>query len=171
MYDFAVSSRILYSERDENSWYFCNMWKKILHWFDRFEDSVRGRLSRHPVLYAFIGGTGVIVFWRGVWHTTDYAMRLVSGFVTSSSSDLSGMVWWDGPLSIFLGGGLLLVTGVLVPSFIGNELIISGIRKEKKMVEKTEEELTKESITLLDIHDRLLYVEKLFKKEKKDFNR
>ena len=142
------------------------MIKKIIRWSDRFEDTVRGKLSRYPVLYAFVGGTGVIVFWRGVWHTTDYVMQTVSDFVISSSSDLSGMIWWDGPLSIFLGGGLLLVTGVLVPSFIGNELIISGIRKEKKIVEKTEEELVEESVTLRDIHSRLVRLETLLKKEK-----
>lgn len=139
---------------------------KIIRWFDRFEDRVRIRLSRSPILYAFIGGTGVIVFWRGIWHTTDYCMRLFSGFVRSSSSDLSGMLWWDGPLSIVLGGGLLLITGVLVPSFIGNELIISGIRREKKMFEKTEEELERESVTICDVHDRLVHLEKILRKKK-----
>jgi len=120
------------------------MFKKIEKVFDKLEDGARGWLSRHPILYAFVGGAGVVIFWRGIWHTTDYITYL---FVTSrgnNSISLAQEVWWDGPLSILFGSLILLITGVMVSSFIGNELIISGIRKEKKIAEKTEEELTGE---------------------------
>lgn len=48
------------------------MLRKIEKTLDSLEDDVRGWLSRHPILYAFIGGTGVVIFWRGIWHTADY---------------------------------------------------------------------------------------------------
>ena len=43
------------------------MIKKILHFFDKLEDQIRGRLSKYPIVYAFIGGVGIVLFWRGVW--------------------------------------------------------------------------------------------------------
>ena len=146
--------------------------KKIYSLGDRLEDKTRGRLSHYPIIYAFIGGTGIIIFWRGVWHTMDYAMKLlftVSDNFTSTSQ--SQMTWWDGPLSILVGAGLLLVVGLFVTSFIGNEIIISGLKKEKKIVEKTEEELgfeLKESDKVKqEIHEmdgRLKRIEEIVKK-------
>lgn len=50
------------------------MFKKIFLFFDKLEDSIRKWLSHHPLLYAFIGGTGVVLFWRGIWHTMDFIM-------------------------------------------------------------------------------------------------
>lgn len=116
--------------------------KKIYNLGDRLEDKMRGRLSHYPIIYAFIGGTGIIIFWRGVWHTMDYIMKLLfeaSDSVTSTS--LLESPWWDGPLSMLIGATLLLGVGLFVSSFIGNEIIISGLKKEKKIVEKTEEEI------------------------------
>lgn len=127
------------------------MLQKTRKMFDRLEDRVRGGLSRYPIVYAFLGGSGVIIFWRGIWHTVDLLMYTFSSFGGSSSSDLQMLLWWDGPLSILIGGSILLVTGVLVPSFIGSELIISGIKKEKKLAEKTEEELMGESAVIEEI--------------------
>jgi hypothetical protein len=60
---------------------------------------------------------------------------------SASSTSLTQLPWWDGPLSILVGTVLLLVVGLFVSSFIGNEIIISGLKKEKKIVEKTEEEI------------------------------
>jgi hypothetical protein len=54
-------------------------------------------------------------------------------------------IWWDGPLSIFIGLIILLITGIFTSSFIGNEVIISGIKGEKKMVDKTESEVRDET--------------------------
>ena len=119
--------------------------KKIYNLGDRLEDRVRGKLSHYPIIYAFIGGTGIIIFWRGVWHTMDYAMKLfftVGDSVTSTS--LLESPWWDGPLSIVIGATLLLIVGLFVSSFIGNEIVISGLKKEKKIVEKTEKEVEDE---------------------------
>lgn len=118
------------------------LFKKIYNLGDRLEDKARGRLSHYPIIYAFIGGTGIIIFWRGVWHTMDYIMKLLfeAGDRVTSTSLLESP-WWDGPLSMLIGATLLLGVGLFVSSFIGNEIIISGLKKEKKIVEKTEEEI------------------------------
>lgn len=134
------------------------LYKKIYSAGDHLEDKVRGKLSHYPILYAFIGGAGVIIFWRGVWHTMDYAMEYffaIGDNVTTTS--IAQLPWWDGPLSILIGVVLLLVVGLFVTSFIGNEIIISGLKKEKKITEKTEEEIQidiKESESIKrEIHD------------------
>jgi len=114
------------------------MFKKIYNFFDKMEDHIRAWFSRRPIFYAFVGGAGVIIFWRGIWHFWD--------FVTAWLSDdfSHNYPWWDGPLSIIVGTLLLLPTGLLVSTFIGNEVIISGLKREKKIIEKTEEELEEE---------------------------
>ena len=50
-------------------------------------------------------------------------------------------LWWDGPLSVLIGAVVLLMSGVFVSNFIGNEIIISGLRGEKKLAERTEKEV------------------------------
>jgi len=122
-----------------------NMLKRIVNYFDKLEDKVRHRLSRQPILYAFIGGTGVIIFWRGVWHLNDFVVaEILKKSSNVSAIGVDSLPWWDGASSVIAGGAMLLITGILVPSFIGNEVIISGIRKEKKIAEKTEEEVETE---------------------------
>ncbi len=102
------------------------MTKEIFKFFDKLEDKTRGRLSRSPFFYALIGGIGIILFWRGVWHTADMFL-----FMT-------------GPVSALVGIVILLVTGVFVSSFIGNRLIMSGLKGEKKLSEKTADEVKNE---------------------------
>lgn len=119
------------------------MGKKIIHFFDKLEDKTRGWLSHHPILYAIIGGIGVVIFWRGVWHSADFVMDLF--FATNrTNSTISSGFWLDGPISVIIGTTILLMTGVLVSNFIGNEIIISGVKKEKKLTEKTEHEIKSE---------------------------
>jgi hypothetical protein len=119
--------------------------KKVYNLGDRLEDKVRGKLSHYPIIYAFVGGTGIIIFWRGVWHTVDYLVKLFSAAGDNlTSASASQLPWWDGPLSMLVGAVLLLMVGLFVTSFIGNEIIISGLKKEKKIVEKTEEEVEDE---------------------------
>lgn len=118
--------------------------KPILHFFDKLEDRVRGYLSHYPILYAIVGGVGVVLFWRGVWLTTDEAVVLVAASQAmggAATINVPGAAWWDGPLSFFVGLAILLVTGVFVSDFIGNEIIITGVRGDKKISEKTEQEM------------------------------
>lgn len=106
--------------------------KGIFYFFDRMEDVIRESLSRHPFIYTFIGGTGVVLFWRGVWRLAD-ALESSGGILSSLFSSTG---------SIFLGVILLLSTGLFVSVFIGDSIIISGLKKDKKVIDKTIEKVT-----------------------------
>jgi hypothetical protein len=132
------------------------MLRDLIKFFDRLEDKTRTKLSHWPILYAFIGGTGVVLFWRGVWHTTDFLTeRFILGIPPNQSINLPFPFWWDGFFSLVIGTFLMLLTGLFVSNFIGNEIIISGIRGEKKVAEKTESELENEVATLHKIQQTL----------------
>lgn len=107
---------------------------KLFKFFDKLEDKIRKRLSRYPILYALIGSIGIILLWRGVWVTADEIPLLASG-----------------PISIIVGILILLAIGLFVSFFVGDKIIISGIKEEKRIDEKTEEEIRKETITLAQI--------------------
>jgi len=98
----------------------------VIGFFDRLEDKLRGRLSHRPILYAFIGGIGIVLFWKGVWEWAEHFPALYG---------------WP---SAALGLLLILPTGLFVSFFIGDNIILSGYKQQKKLVEKTEEEITKE---------------------------
>jgi len=104
--------------------------KRIARFFDKLEDRIRLALSRRPIIYTFIGGVGVVLFWRGVWLTADMLPLLT------------------GPVSIFVSVAILLLTGLFVSFFIGDEIIIKGLREEKKINEQTEVEIKEEEATL-----------------------
>ncbi len=151
------------------------MFAKIYKFFDKLEDKVRGRLSHKPIIYGFIGGIGIVLFWRGVWHTADYLSEILY-YATFSGPGISYQIqapWWDGPLSFLIGSILLLATGLFVSNFIGNEIIISGLKGERKVSEKTEEELQKESELILktinqikEIREHVEEIDKIIKKDK-----
>jgi len=130
------------------------MLRKIIHFFDRLEDKTRGKLSHYPFLYAFLGGIGVVLFWRGVWHTNDFINEML--FDVSPFS-VAGLL--DGPLSLVVGSFLLLITGVFVSVFVGNRLIISGLKGEKKIVEKTEAEIMTEESEIQKLQKTINKVE------------
>ncbi len=111
---------------------------RVIKFFDHLEDKTRGRLSKHPVLYGFVGGTGIVMFWRGVWHITDW--------LTANMHPLD-----SGLFSLLIGTIILLGTGLFVSFFIGDSILISGLRHEKKIIEKTEDEINKEGNVLHDI--------------------
>jgi len=113
--------------------------KKILSFFDKLEDFVRIELSHNPILYALVGAVGIILLWKGVWEVA----QLIPGLY--------------GFGSIVMGVIILLVSGLLVSFFIGDSIIISGFKKEKKLVEKSELDIlkaehtqTKEIVAKLD---------------------
>lgn len=117
---------------------------RMLIFFDKLEDKTRGWLSHHPILYAVTTGIGVILFWRGVWHTADFMSATWLAWQGGlSTTDVAQLL--DGLGSLTIGFIILLVTGLFVSSFIGNEIIISGLRGEKKLTEKTEAEVKTET--------------------------
>jgi len=113
------------------------MIRKVIYFFDKLEDHVRGALSHFPILYAFVGGIGIVLFWKGVWETAELFPSLF------------------GPGSIVLSVIILLMTGVFVSSFIGNEILISGLKSQKKIAEKTEEEVQTEESDLTKIRKKI----------------
>jgi len=152
------------------------MWKKIYKFFDKLEDKVRGKLSHKPIVYGFLGGVGIVLFWRGVWHTADYLSELIyySNSYGPGSIAFIEARWWDGPLSLLIGSILLLITGLFVSSFIGNEIIISGLKGERKITEKTEEEIEQESelmkktiSQIKEIREHIEEIDKIIKEIKK----
>lgn len=108
--------------------------KSLWRFFDKLEDHVRVSLSHYPLLYSLIGGAGVVLFWRGVWHTADKL----------ETTTRLGKVLFSGVGSMVLGIVILLVTGLFVSTFIGDSIIISGIRKDKKLIEKSTKEIEEE---------------------------
>jgi hypothetical protein len=68
--------------------------------------------------------------------------------------------WWDGPLSFLIGGTILYITGAFTSSFIGNELILSGLRGEKKLNQKTEADVKEEASEINDVKKELVLISK-----------
>lgn len=97
--------------------------KKVVTFFDKLEDRVRARLSHWPILYSVIGAVGIILLWKGVWDLADQVPAL----------------WGWG--SVVLGIVILLMTGLMVSFFIGDSVILSGLRRDKKFAEKSDKEI------------------------------
>ncbi len=100
-------------------------WNRILNFFDKLEDKVRAKLSHYPILYGFIAGIGLVLFWRGVWHIADEV-------------NLGSFV------SIVLGSVILLITGLFVSEFLGKKLIMTGLEGEQEIEKKEEKEIKTE---------------------------
>jgi hypothetical protein len=117
------------------------MFISINRFFDKLEDKVRARLSHRSIVYAFIGGSTHVLFWRGIWHTSDFIMT--GNWHLSESRNFWGWMFYE-PVSLVWATIILLLTGLFVSGFIGERIIISGLKKEKKSTDKTEEEIIKE---------------------------
>ena len=145
------------------------MIKAIVNFFDKLEDRIRGRLSHFPIFYAFIGGIGIVIFWRGVWHSVDLVMEVFfnGGQSQNPTIDFGKLPWWDGPLSLVVGAILLLVSGLFVANFIGNEIIISGLRGEKRLAEKTESEIRADTAISRDLKREVQKISKRLEKIEK----
>jgi len=124
--------------------------KKITRFFDKLEDKVRARLSHRSIFYAIVGGTATVLFWRGVWHTGDILM---------SKGGVWEWVFYE-PITIIWTSIILLMTGLFVSNFIGERIIISGLKQEKKATDQTEDDVKKEEERL---HEIFLKIEKMSK--------
>ncbi|MBI2476254.1 MAG: hypothetical protein HYV67_03350 [Candidatus Taylorbacteria bacterium] len=118
---------------------------KIIKFFDKLEDRTREHLSRVPIIYAVIGGIAIVLFWRGIWDLADVLAGL-------------GGLWafvFHPFVSLFLSAIVLLVGGLFVSFFIGDRIIMSGLKHEKKVEEKTEAEVREEEAMLAALHVKL----------------
>ncbi len=123
--------------------------RKVLKFFDRLENTTRLALSHHPILYAFIGGIGVVLFWRGIWHIADEInMGSIASFI--------------------IGSVILLLTGIFVSEFIGKKIIISDLVGDMELAQKEEAEIETEENQIKRLQSTLSRVEaKLTDLEKK----
>ncbi len=114
---------------------------RIIKFFDLLEDRVRAWLSKRPILYALVAGVGAVFFFRGIW-------------IIADDAELGG--WF----TLFVSLIILLLTGAFVSNFVNDRVILSGLRREKKLVEKTEEEVRSELVTLSEIKKEILEIKK-----------
>jgi|SRR3989344_2581699 len=117
------------------------MFRRVIRFFDLIEDSVRIALSHYPIVYSCIGSVGIILLWKGVWEMAEYVPFLF------------------GPISALIGVSILLLTGLLVSFFIGDSIILSGLTREKKLVERTEKDVQSEQATMEHVLARLGHIE------------
>lgn len=126
------------------------MFKKIVEYFDKLEDRVRMRLSHRSIIYAFIGGTGTVLIWRAVWHSADILM---------AKGGILGFIFYE-PITLIWASIILLMTGLFVSNLIGERVIISGLKKEKKATDRTEMEISKEDDKIRALQDQVAQVSK-----------
>lgn len=113
---------------------------RVFFFFDKLEDHVRARLSRRPIVYSLIGGVAVVLFWRGVWMLADeIGLSSISSIIVSVT--------------------IMLMTGLFVSFFVGDQILMSGIKRDKKLIEKTEEEIKEEATTLSEVKSELKKIE------------
>ncbi|MEN9621847.1 MAG: hypothetical protein RLZZ67_281 [Candidatus Parcubacteria bacterium] len=124
--------------------------KKVTRFFDVLEDSIRARFSKHPIFYSIFGGIGVILFWRGVWETADILSQV----------NIYWAYFFFPPVQIAVSAIGLLLTGLMVSTFIGHRILLSGLRHEKKLEEQTDELVKEEVITLAHIREEIRALKK-----------
>ena len=116
---------------------------KILHtwyrehiypYFDTLEDKTRAWLSRKPKLYAFIAGGAIVLFWRAIWEIAD---------IFQSKGGVIGFLF-NPVVTLITSFVVLLASGLFVSFFVGDSIIMSGLRKDKKFVDHAQEEMDKE---------------------------
>ena len=116
------------------------MIKKISYFLDKLEDKIRGFFSEIPVLYAFIGGVGIVLFWRGIWGLSEeIGMTNIEAIIVSLI--------------------IMLSTGLFVSFFIGDRFIIASLKGEKKIIEKTKDEIMSEESEIRLIFKKLEILE------------
>ena len=97
------------------------------------------------MLYAFLGGVSTVLFWRGILHTGDILMNL---------GGIWGWIFYE-PITIVWTSIILLMTGLFVSNFIGERIVISGLKKEKKVTDKTEEEVKREDDRIANLNAKI----------------
>jgi mannitol-specific phosphotransferase system IIBC component len=123
--------------------------KGIIKFFDHLEDHIRGYFSRMPIGYAFIGGVVMVLFWRGVWQTGD---------ILEAKGGIIGFLFYE-PVSVIWTTIIMLLIGLFVSFFIGESILISGLKQEKKIADKTEKEVEEEESQINRIENKISKIE------------
>lgn len=114
------------------------------------EDKTRQHLSMVPIIYAIIGGVAVVLFWRGIWDMAD-ELEALGG---------SWALIFHPLVSLVISASVLLATGLFVSFFIGDRIIMSGLRHEKKVEEKTELEVREEESMIVSLNTKFDHLKK-----------
>ena len=126
-----------------------NIFHSVNSFFDKLEDRMRAVLARVPIIYAFLGGVGIVLFWRGVWHFAD-KLEALGG-------------WWgivfSAEGSTVLSIVVLLLIGLFVSFFVGDVIILSSVKNKKKLVERTRAEIATELTEIEQIEKKLEIIE------------
>ena len=125
-------------------------YKKVYNFFDKLEDVVRGHLSKYPIVYTVIGGIAIVLFWRGVWHTAD---------ILQARGGWLGAIFYA-PTNLVIVTVVLLMIGLFVSYFVGDTILISGIKRQKKVTDKTEREVEEEEAELVKIRSTIREMKK-----------
>ena len=122
-------------------------YKKIFNFFDKLEDKIRIKLTHFPLIYSLIGSIAIVSIWRGIWEVSDN---------------------WGIPGWVSAVGGILLamITGLFVSFFIGENIIISGLNKEKRIDEMTEREIREEDSAIENMQKDIKEIKELLSKKK-----
>ncbi|MBU6370949.1 MAG: hypothetical protein KGH93_02875 [Patescibacteria group bacterium] len=118
---------------------------KIIHFLNRVEAHIREQLSHELVIYALVSGVLVVLFWKGVWDVAE-VLALQNGVFAFLFSGWFLIVWTT------VG---LLLTGVFISFFVGDRVILSGLKHEKSIEEKTEAELKAEDLALKNTLEKI----------------
>ena len=127
-----------------------NSFRKLIQYFDKLEDQIREHLSKYPIIYTIIGGTAIVLFWRGVWHTAD----ILQGY-----GGWLGWLFYE-PINLIIVTIIMLATGLFVSYFIGDTILISGLKRQKKIADKTEKEVEEEEGKLAQIGTAIREIKK-----------
>ena len=127
-----------------------HMIRKVINFFDKLEDSTREHLSRYPILYTFIGSIAVVLFWRGVWYVAD---------VLEQQGGILGWIFYE-PVNLILVIVIMLMTGLFVSYFIGDTIIISGLKGQKKITDKTDKDVKEEEAELSSMRSTIREMKK-----------
>jgi hypothetical protein len=101
------------------------------------ENSARKFFERFPFTHALLAGIGVVLFWRGVWESSDLIMI-------------------DPVASFLLGIAIMGGTGLFIQTFVGNTIIIKKVEKEiNKEIEKEETTLKELSIKIDELNKKI----------------
>lgn len=131
--------------------------KTVAGFFNQLIDNIYQRLSHVPVLYSIIGGTFVVLFWRAIWHTAD---------ILAAQGGFLGWFFYEPVQIVFTLIGLLL-TGLMVSVFIGDRVILSGLRHEKRVEEVTEELVKEEVVSLVSLRNEIRELKKQLEEAKR----
>lgn len=91
----------------------------------------------------------MILFWRGVWHTGDILM---------ARGGWMGVVFYE-PVTLVWTTILMLLIGLFVSFFIGDHILISGLKHERKVTDKTEKEVQEEESQITRVERKISKLE------------